>query len=99
MKTRIIQLLGEIAALPARRRGQVVDSDAGLWLFEESVDSLRTGITLSEELEIRQQISEDPLRWDLRPGTQAKDVPNYLVTEYLKQMLDFGLEHSLREGR
>ena len=52
-----------------------------------------------DELEIRQQISEDPLRWDLRPGTQAKDVPNYLVTEYLKQMLDFGLEHSLREGR
>lgn len=49
-QTSHLPVIGEIASLPMRRQGEVVNGHPGVWLFEESVDSLRTGITLSEDL-------------------------------------------------
>lgn len=46
-----LPIVGEIATLPGRHRAFSADGNEGLWLFEESVDSLRTGLTLSEDMQ------------------------------------------------
>jgi succinoglycan biosynthesis transport protein ExoP len=52
-----LPIIGEIATLPSRRRSGSAHGNPGLWLFEESVDNMRTGITLSEELKDAQVIA------------------------------------------
>ena len=47
-KDSTLPVVGEIASLPSRHRNAAGDQEA--WLFEESIDSLRTGLVLSESL-------------------------------------------------